>query len=76
VAPNLEKGSLRPERWVSHRSETTVAFTMAMNQAIDEVSTAVYCDVLSLPNTWRPGGKRRTPAMVISTGRRESGYDG
>jgi hypothetical protein len=51
-----------------------VAFTGAMSQAIDGLSTVVYCDVVTLLNTWHPYGKRRTPAMVISTGRGASGH--
>jgi hypothetical protein len=47
-----------------------------MSQAMDRLPTAVYCDVVTLLNMWRPGGKRQTPARVISTGRGASGYDG
>jgi hypothetical protein len=47
-----------------------------MSQAMDRLPTAVYCDVVTLMNTWCPGGKRQTPAWVISTGRRASGYSG
>jgi hypothetical protein len=39
-------------------------------------TTAVYCDVVTLLNMWCLGGKRQTPARVISTGRGASGYDG
>jgi hypothetical protein len=61
---------------VSYRSKTTLAFTGAMSQVTDGLSTAVYYDMVMLPNMWHPCGKRQTPAMVILTGRRASGYGG
>jgi hypothetical protein len=42
---------------------------------MDRLPTAVYCDMVTLLSRWRLGGKRQTPARVILTGRRASGYD-
>ena len=61
---------------MSYQSKTTLAFTGAMSQVTDGLSTAVYYDMVMLPNMWHPCGKRRTPAMVISTGRGASGHSG
>jgi hypothetical protein len=43
-------------------AQTIVAFTGATSQAMDKLPKAVYCDVVTLLNMWRPGGKRQTPA--------------
>jgi hypothetical protein len=51
-----------------------VAFTVARPPAMDGITTMVHCDVLKLLGTWRTGGKRLTPARIISPGRRPSGY--
>jgi hypothetical protein len=59
---------------VSDRSKTTVALTGAKSHATDGLSTAIYCDVVTPPNTWHPCSKRRNPAMVISTDCGASGY--
>jgi hypothetical protein len=64
-----EEGGESPAR-------NTVAFTGAMFQAMDRLPTTVYCDMVTLLSTWRPGGKRQTLARVILTGRGASGYDG
>jgi hypothetical protein len=53
-----------------------MALTGAKSQATDGLSTAIYYDMVTPPNTWHPCGKRQTPAMVISTGRGASGNIG
>jgi hypothetical protein len=50
-----------------------VAFTVAKPLAMDGLTTMVHCDVLKLLGTWRTGGKRPTPARIITTDRRPSG---
>jgi hypothetical protein len=53
-----------------------VAFTGALSKAMDRLPTAVYCDVVTPLITWCMGGKRQSPARIISAGRRASGYGG
>jgi hypothetical protein len=57
-------------------ARTIVAFTEATSQVMDKLPKAVYCDVVTPVTTWRTGGKRPTPARIISVGRRASGYGG
>ena len=56
-------------RWRSERRKVTgakrcVAFTVAGLPAINQQSRAAYCDVVKLQGTWRPIGRRPTPANL------------
>jgi hypothetical protein len=57
-------------------ARVTVAFTGATTQMIDRPSIVTYGDVVTLLIMWHTGGKRPTPARIISAGHRVSGYDG
>jgi hypothetical protein len=47
---------------------------VAKPPVMDELTIMVHCDVLKLLGTWRTGGKRPTPARIITADRRASGY--
>jgi hypothetical protein len=51
-----------------------VAFIEARLLVKDGLPIAVHYDVEMLLGMWRMGGKRSTPARIISVGRRISGY--
>jgi hypothetical protein len=61
VAPNLEEESWQPKRGGESPVRATVAFIGATSQAMDKLSMAVYCDVVTLLCMWHPGDKRQTP---------------
>jgi hypothetical protein len=42
-----------------------VAFTMAGLPATNQLSRAAYCDEVKLQGTWRPIGRRPTPANLF-----------
>jgi hypothetical protein len=70
----LKKARWRPERGKVTGASVIVAFIMAKLSAMDGLTTMVHCDVLKLLGKWRIGGKRPTPARIISVGRKPSGY--
>jgi hypothetical protein len=74
VASNLERAHWRPKRGEITSASVIVAFTVAKPPAMDRLTTMVHCDALKLLGTWRTGGKRPTPAGIITAGHRASGY--
>jgi hypothetical protein len=74
VASNLERVRWWPERGEVTSVSVIVAFTVAKPPAMDGLTTTVHYDVLKLLGTWRTGGKRPTPARIITADHRASGY--
>jgi hypothetical protein len=74
VASNFEKARWRPERGEVTGASAIVAFTVAKPPAMDGLFTTVHCNVVKLLGMWGPGGKRPTPARIITAGHRASGY--
>jgi hypothetical protein len=52
----------------------TVAFTMPRPPTMNKHAKAIHCDMVFRLSTWSTCDKRPTPARLIPTGRRASGY--
>jgi hypothetical protein len=53
--------------------QVCVAFTVVGLPAMNQLSRAAYCDVVKLQGTWRPIGRRPTPANLSGPAARQGG---
>jgi hypothetical protein len=73
VAHEFGMARWRPERWEEHWRKRCVAFTVAGLPATNQLSRVAYCDVAKLQGTWRPIGRRPTPANLSGLAVRQGG---